>query len=183
MNVQPMGAPSDSARLARIRDQFRGVAPAQWSRVYDGAGCFVEARGEMGERSAIARFDAAASEDEIALICEAPDHIGFLLGLLDRAIARLRPPPARPDSRGEAMAENAKNFAAECAIKCGEPAFRVFLEDRHGLERPLTDERVAQKVRGLLGVVSRRDLNDSERAAEAWRRLRGEYDAWRRAGR
>lgn len=173
-----------SARLARIRDQLRAVAPAQWSRVYDGAGCFVEARGPMGELSPITRFDAGASEDEIALICEAPDHIGFLLDLVDRAIARLRPPDARPaEARGEAMAQDCKNFAAECAIKCGEPAFRVFLEERHGLERPLTDERVAQKVRGLLGVASRRDLNDSERAAEAWRRLRAEYDAWRRAGR
>lgn len=179
-----MSALTESARLARIRDQLHAVAPAQWSRVYDGAGCFVEALGPMGEFSPIARFDPGADEDEIALICEAPDHIGFLLDLVDRAIVRLRPSQAlAPESRGEAAARGSRNFAAECAMKCGEPAFRVFLEDRHGLERPLTDERVAQKVRGLLGVVSRRDLNDSERAAEAWRRLRAEYDAWRRAGR
>jgi len=179
-----MSVLTDSARLARIRDQLHAVTPAQWSRVYDGAGCFVEARGAMAELVPIARFDPAAGEDEIALICEAPDHIGFLLDLVDRAIARLRPAQARPpESRGEAVPQDRKNFAAECAMKCGEPAFRVFLEQQHGLERPLTDERVAQKVRGLLGVVSRRDLNDSGQAAEAWRRLRADYDAWRRAGR
>ncbi len=179
-----MAVLSESARLARIRDQVHAIAPGQWSRVYDGSGCFVEARGWMGELFAVARFDPGASDDEIALICEAPEHLRFLLGLVDRAIERLRPPLETQQPAGaSAVPAEAKNYAAECAMKCGEPAFRVFLEQRHGLERPLTDERVAQKVRGLLGVVSRRDLNDSGQAAEAWRRLRADYDAWRRAGR
>lgn len=170
---------SESAHLARIRDQLAAIAPARWTRVYDGAGCFVEARGPMGELSPILRFDPGASEDEIAIVTDLPENLRLLLALVDRAIARLKPPERQslpPDSEP-------KDYAAECAMKCAEPAFRAFLEARHGLERPLTEDRVAQKVRGLLGVTSRAELNDKGQAAERWKALRGDFEAWRRAGR
>lgn len=170
---------SDTARLAAIRASFHAIAPGKWSRVHDGEGCFVEAVGPMGERLKVLRFDPGATDDEIMIVVDLPETLEFLLGLVDRAIARLKPSAGQ----GSAQARDPKNFAAECAIKCGEPAFKAFLEQRHGLERPLTDERVAQKVRQMLGVTSRRQLNDDERSAAAWRQLRGEFDAWRRAGR
>lgn len=202
---------SEGARLAHIRDRVAAIAPGEWTRAYDGDGCFVEARGPMGELLPVARFDAGATGDEIAFVVSAPADMRFLLGLVDRAIAfahgRTAPAAlasaragetlpgrrsaARP-SGGAGVAGDGKDYAAECAMKCAEPAFRVFLEERHGLERPLTEERVAQKVRSLLGVTSRRELNDrrdaagaqtGNRAAQAWAALRAEYDAWRRAGR
>ena len=169
---------TESARLARIRDQLSAIAPGQWTRVHDDTGCFVEARGPMGELLPVLRFDAGATDDEIAFVVDAPDNARFLLGLVDRAIERLRPVQEQQQCQKEP-----KDFAAECAMKCAEPVFRVFLEEKHGLERPLTDERVAQKVRGLLGVSSRAALNDSGQAAARWKALRGDFDAWRRAGR
>jgi len=179
---------SESARLARIRDQYSAIAPASWSRVHNGdhadAGCFVEAQGPMGELSPVLRFCRGATDDEIAFVADAPDNVRFLLGLVDRAITRLKPKQARRSPQhGDPAPADQKNFAAECAMKCDEPAFRVFLEEKHGLERPLTDERVAQKVRGLLGVTSRVDLNQPGQAAERWKALRGDFEAWRRAGR
>jgi hypothetical protein len=173
---------SDTARLAGIRARLDAIAPGQWSRVYDGDGCFIEARGPMGELLPVLRFDPGASDDEIMIVADLPETLAFLLKLIDRAIEKLKP-PRQGEERGEAASSDPKNYAAECAMKCGEPVFRVFLEQRHGLERPLTDERVAQKVRQMLGVTSRREINDTERAAAAWRQLRGEFDAWRRAER
>lgn len=170
---------SESAHLARIRDQMAAIAPAQWSRVYDGDGCFVEARGPMGELLPVLRFHPGVSDDEIAIVSELPEHLRLLLALVDRAIARLK----QPAQRNELPAHEPKDYAAECAMKCAEPAFRVFLEDRHRLERPLSDERVAQKVRGLLGVTSRAELNHGDQAAERWKALRGDFEAWKRAGR
>lgn len=170
---------SETAHLARIRDRFAAIAPAQWSLVYDGDDRYIEARGPMGEVSPILRFDPGASDDEISIITDLPIHLHLLLGLVDRAIARLKPPEQRPDKQGR----EPKDYAAECAMKCAEPAFRAFLEECHGLERPLTDQRVAQRVRSLLGVTSRAELNDKGQAAERWKALRGEFDAWRRAGR
>jgi hypothetical protein len=173
---------SDTARRAGIRARLDAIAPGQWSRVHDGDGCFIEARGPMGELFPVLRFAAGASDDEIMIVADLPETLAFLLKLIDRAIEKLKP-PRQGEERGEAASSDPKNYAAECAMKCGEPVFRVFLEQRHGLERPLTDERVAQKVRQMLGVTSRREINDTERAAAAWRQLRGEFDAWRRAER
>jgi hypothetical protein len=174
---------SDTARLAAIRANFHAIAPGKWSRVYDGEGCFVEAVGPMGERLKVLRFDPGATNDEIMIVVDLPETLEFLLRLVDRAIARLKPPARQGEERGAAQARDPKNYAAECAMKCGEPAFKAFLEQRHGLERPLTDERVAQKVRQMLRVQSRKELNDGGRAGEAWRQLRGEFDAWRRTER
>lgn len=76
----------------------------------------------------------------------------------------------------------AKDYAAEAAMKCADPAFKRFLIECHGLERPATDDRTAQKLRSLLGVTSRRALNESTAAAARWRSLRTAFDGWRRGG-
>lgn len=172
---------SESARLAMIRHRLAAIAPGVWMRSHDVHGCFVQARDPMGEVSPVLRFDGRATDDEIALVTDLPENMAFLIGLVDRAIRAHR--LASGQQQGSARSREPKDYAAECAIKCAEPAFRVFLEEKHGLERPLTDDRVAQRVRGLLAVRSRRELNDSDCAGAAWRQLRGEYDAWRRAGR
>ena len=74
----------------------------------------------------------------------------------------------------------AKNYAAECAMKCSEPAFKAFMEDRHALARPLTDDRVAARVRSVLAISSRTELNTSNEAAARWREMVKDFDAWRR---
>ncbi|RWC25889.1 MAG: hypothetical protein EOS27_26930 [Mesorhizobium sp.] len=176
----------DATKLRAIRAALAAIAPGDWTRVHGEAGAFVEARGEMGELLVLLRFDAA-SVDEIDFVCNAPDTVRFLLRLLDGAFREIRrlagKPPHRNQAAGEPAASDAKNFAAECGMKCGEPAFMVFLEERHGLERPLTPERVAQKVRSLLGVTSRKQLNDGGKAGEAWKALRGSFADWKKAGR
>ena len=175
-----MNAPAlspDARRLLAVRANLAAIAPGQWTRVCDGDGEFIESRGEMGELLVLARFPPGATVDEIAFAVDAPDTVRFLLRLLDQAFREIRTLKAPPPER------RAKDFAAECAMKCAEPAFRAFLEEVHGLERPLTAERVAQKVRSILGVTSRAELNDGGQAAERWKALRGDFEAWRRAGR
>ena len=163
---------NDAARLQVIRSQLAAIQPADWSLASDSDGVFVEARGPMGELWPVARFHAGASTDEMQFAASAPSTVRFLLALVDRHY--------RDDRR---RAEPPKDYAAEAAMKCAEPAFRVFLEACHGLERPLTEERVAQKVRSILGVTSRKELNHDATAAARWRDLRRAFDAWRKAGR
>ena len=174
----------DDARLKAVRASFEAIAPADWTRV-QGDFAFVEARGEMGEVFTLLRFDQA-TVDEIEFVCNAPETVGFLLRLLDDAFAKIRTLKGDPAPRNEAAGEPAakvKDFATECAMKCQEPRFKVYLEEKHGLERPLTDDRVAQKVRSLLGVNSRRELNNGGKASEAWKALRASFAAWLKAGR
>jgi len=170
---------NDAGRLQVIRSQLAAIQPADWSIATDRDGAFVEARGPMGELWPVARFHAGASTDEMQFAASAPSTVRFLLGLVDRAIDKLRPAPPLDDRPRE---EPPKDYAAEAAMKCAEPAFRVFLETCHGLERPLTEERVAQKVRSILGVTSRSELNRDATAAARWKDLRRAFDAWRKAG-
>ncbi|WP_319520222.1 hypothetical protein [uncultured Martelella sp.] len=74
----------------------------------------------------------------------------------------------------------AKNYAAECAMKCSEPAFKAFMEARHALARPLTDDRVAARVRSILAISSRTELNTSNEAAARWRGMVNDFENWRK---
>lgn len=168
----------DARRLLAIRQSLDQIAPGDWTRVHGEDGAFIEARAEMGELFVLARFDASASFEEIAFAVDAPENVRFLLRLLDAAFREIRKLKGLEPSQVDH-----KDYAAECAMKCAEPAFMRFLVDRHGLEAPVDRERAAQKVRSLLRVTSRKALNEGGRAADAWKALRGEFDAWWRAKR
>jgi hypothetical protein len=181
----------EAMRLLSVRTNLAALSSGDWTVVHDDKGRLVlEAVGLMDAKPvAICRFSSAVSKDEIAFISSAPDTVRFLLVLLDRAMKRLRDiDPAlqgrnrRGDAKGEPQVDP-KNYAAEAGMLCSEPAFMVFLAEEHGLERPLTPERAAQKLRSLCGVTSRKQFNDDGQAAEAWRQLRAAYAAWRKAGR
>ena len=74
----------------------------------------------------------------------------------------------------------AKNYAAECAMKCSDPAFKAYMEARYALARPLTDDRVAARVRSVLAISSRTELNTSNEAAARWREMMKDFNAWRK---
>lgn len=169
---------NEAARLSSIRDQLAAIEPAQWVLASAGDRLFIEAAGPMGELTEIATFHADASSEEMQFAAGAPGNVRFLLDLVDRAIAAARgnrQPIPEPGQRR-------KDYAAEAAMKCGEPAFKKFLMERHGLESPANDERTAQKLRSMLGVTSRAELNHDAMAAARWKALRGDFDSWRRVG-
>lgn len=91
-------------------------------------------------------------------------------------------PFAPPDAEPAGALAAGKDYAAEAAMKAQDWRFRRFLAERHGLVPPLTAERATQRLRGLLGVTSRRELNDGGQAAERWRALWREFEGWRKAG-
>jgi hypothetical protein len=173
---------NEAVRLSSIREQLAAI-DGEWvlasARLPDGNDrVFIETIGPMGELSEIASFHPDASTEEMQFAASAPQHVRFLLGLIDRAITKARggkPPPPEPEKQR-------KDYAAEAAMKCAEPAFKKFLMDRHGLESPASDERTAQKLRSVLGVTSRAELNHDAMAASRWKALRGDFENWRRAG-
>lgn len=187
---------TDAQQLAAIRARYAAIAPARHALVWDGEGALVVADGTGGEKFEIARILPVASTDEREFLGEAAEAVGFLLGLVDRAISfasRVAPPPAAADPpAGRRTSDGLQsqprpsadvpNFAAEAAIKCGEPAFKRFLMERHGLDSPATTGRTAQKLRSLLGITSRRELNSDSAAAARWKALRGDFEMWKRAG-
>ncbi|WP_274426766.1 hypothetical protein [Chelativorans sp. YIM 93263] len=177
VSPQATARATEAQRLQKIRVQYAAIAPGDWSLAADSDGMLLEARGDAGELNCIVRFSEGATSEEMEFVADAPRHVDFLLGLVDRAIAALRDGGAPAQDRGKA-----KDYAAEAAMKCHAPAFKAYLEARHGLERPLTDERAASRLRSVLGVTSRKELNESSAAAQRWKQLRADFEAWRRAG-
>lgn len=166
--------------LRRIRSKLSALDGAQWFRATDERGEFVEAKTRNGELNEIARFHPGAQPEEIDFIVSAPEMASFLLKLVDRAISKAR--QASGTARQHPQTREG-NFAAEAAMKCDEPAFKVFLEQRHGLEQPLTKDRAAERLRSILNIKSRKELNENSAAAERWRDLRADFEAWKRAWR
>ncbi len=193
-----MDRAAESARLNAIRGQLASLDAREWQLMADGAGMAFASAGDDGSLVMIARFTPHATSDEMQFAADAVTNVRFLLGLVERAIrasraasqaapagapaGRATTPGIRSDAFGGQPSERAKDFAAEAAMKCAEPAFKVFLEERHGLERPLSDDRAAQRLRSLLGITTRAELNHDDKAAARWRALRDEFKAWRAAG-
>jgi len=192
--------------LAEIRTRHE-LAPTGWEAVYYGEECHLKAcpPGCDGDETAIREHYATLpgiEQEAIALLSNAHDDIAFLLAALARGIARVRQLEGNRGSRSDYRSNNdgtddrgtgngggrkddkavgAKDYAAECAMKCAEPAFRKFLKECHGLDHT-TDDRTAAKVRELLGIASRRLLNTDSRKASLWRKLVNDYEGWKRYG-
>jgi thiamine kinase-like enzyme len=171
----PAASPNQK-RLDAIRSRLE-LASKAWGINADDQGTHLLA-GEGGDE-VIAIVPTAANLDDRELVLRAPDDLRWMterygklaerLRAAEHALANLQPRQSEP-----------KNYATECAMKCQEPAFRVFLEERHGLTKPLNDDRVATRVRSILNIGSRSDLNTDRAAAARWRDLVKSFDAWRR---
>lgn len=174
--AEPVASPAQK-RMDAIRNRA-SIASTDWSVLADGEMCLTTGAG--GEMAIVARIpDEAPIDDRDFLLHLPEDHI-WLLGMYDKLvdrhrnaldeIKRLSPPPSKP-----------KDFAAECAMKCGnDHLFRRFLQECHDLVDASDAERVKTRVRSLLAIQSMAELNTDENARERWKSLRAEFDNWRR---
>ncbi|RVL53582.1 hypothetical protein [Sinorhizobium meliloti] len=169
-------------RMNAIRNRI-ALAARDWGIQSDGGRlCLTAATGEGSFLVATIADEAPIGESELVL--SAPGDLIWLLETYDALAGRFRMLRAelRRHAPPQQQRREPKDYAAECAMKCAEPAFKVFLEECHGLAKPLTDDRVATKVRSILNIGSRAELNNDPAAAERWQKLRGHFDAWRRRG-
>ncbi len=169
---------AEAVELRKIRDRYRALDGTRWQLCCVDNRTFVEAKTRNGELVEIANFHPVATPDEIDFLVSAPDMVGFLLGLVDRAIAASR--KAAPVRKKQRVW---KGFAAEAAMKCDQPSFRIYLEERHGAEGPLTAESAVDALRAVLRIKSRKELNSDAAAADRWSDLRADFEVWLRVGR
>ncbi|MDW9573426.1 hypothetical protein GOA73_08565 [Sinorhizobium meliloti] len=167
-------------RMDAIRNRVAFATP-DWGIESDGGQlCLTAASSEGTFRIATIAADAPIGDSEMVL--NAPYDLIWLLGTYDALAGRYRALVAELRRYAPPQREKTKDYAAECAMKCAEPAFKKFLEECHGLARPLTDDRAATKLRSILNIGSRAELNDDPAAAARWQDLRSAFDAWRRRG-
>ncbi|MBC8718203.1 hypothetical protein [Ochrobactrum sp. Marseille-Q0166] len=168
---------AEGVELRRIRDKLAALNGDDWQLCCEGGVSFVEAKTCDGELNRVATFHPGATPAEIEFVVGAPRMTAFMLRLVDRAIAAMREGAPR-----QAAPRRRRDFAAEAAMKCDDAVFRAFLEERHGLERPLTSDRAAQRLRSILNIKSRKELNESSDAANRWQDFRAAFEAWKRVG-
>ncbi|WFS01619.1 hypothetical protein [Rhizobium tumorigenes] len=117
-------------------------------------------------------------------LLHAYDDMRLLLRLFDEACSIIRrqrqvPAKAQQQNRAGRHAEKPADYAAECAMKCADARFRVFLRERYRVD--ISDgERIKTAVREILAVDSRAKLNTDLAAAARWQRLKGDFDLWSR---
>lgn len=103
-----------------------------------------------------------------------PRNLRFLLGLLDRASASVR----TLRKQLEQYEPKKKDYAAEAAMKCQSGAFRRFLIECHDLPDAADFERIATRLRTLLRIESRSELNTDPAAQARWKSLKQEFERW-----
>lgn len=128
------------------------------------------------------RFESGCPFLHQQAVLHLPRNLRFLLGLLDRASGAVRslrqrleryepPQPRQPEPKR-------KNYAAEAEMKCQGRTFRRFLIECHGLPENAEPERTAIRLRTLLRIASRAELNKDPAAAARWISLKQEFERW-----
>lgn len=172
---------TDADRLRHIRGRLDPVGAAHWSPVFVDDQRHIEAENADG-RCVILHADRHCSDDEFFLAASAAQDMRFLIQLIDRAGVRVR--------RLQADLQNAicagRNYAAEAAIKLRQADFQAYLQqlvpaiDAAGSDRLEPAAAADQRLKSLLEIDSKKQLNADLAAANAWRDLVRRFDAWQR---
>ncbi|PRX10274.1 UNVERIFIED_ORG: hypothetical protein BCL66_10465 [Martelella mediterranea] len=136
------------------------------------------------EPEIICSIPPSCPADNRELIRRHIDIPSDLIGMLDaaarrdaqhrREIERLR---QELETKG---GKPAKDYAAEFAMKCADPAFRQFLIERHDLPHAATEQTAATRLRSVLAIDSRAALNSDPDATSRWRGIVQEFEMWSR---
>ena len=171
--TEPAVSPNQK-RLDAIRNRA-ALAAGDWGIMACERGLTLTAAGAEGtETVAIVLEEASIFNKEFVLA--APEDLIWLMQRYTDLAERYR----RMVDRDRRNQPRPKNFAAECGMKCNEADFLDFLFTCHGVD--ISDrERVASRIRTMLQITSRADLNTDEAAAARWRRLVGDYENWRKS--
>lgn len=175
----------DEARVIFRRARVTaGLCTPEWSRIYDTAARVAQigARDPLtGATAPIATLSRKCPYDDEELLFNAPLYLRASIVIAEAAfaeIARLKNELAGRH-QAEAREREAKDFAAQCGMVCQRGDFARYLSERHALEA--TDkERVAARVRSVLAISSRAELNTDPAAAARWQKLRADFESWRK---
>ncbi len=128
-----------------------------------------------GHAEPIASLLPECGFEDRRLMTKAPTYLRAAILLAEAAFTRIRVLEAELAGRKPPAP---KDYAAECAMKCNDRLFRIYLSECHGVDA--TDsERINTRVRSILAIRSRAELNTDPAAKARWRDLKAAFDAWR----
>lgn len=165
---------ANQKRMDAIRSRA-ALAASDWRIMAGERGLTLTAAGDEGtETVSVILDDASIFNREFALA--APEDLLWLLERYTNLAERYR----RMVEQQERNRPKPKNYAAECGIKCADKDFLDFLFTCHGVD--ISDkERIATRIRTMLRINSRSELNTDETAAARWRQLVADFENWRKS--
>lgn len=167
----------DKARLIRLGNMADRLAFDEWGIVASDGRMTVTTRRQTGEEVVLCELGQGALPDEIELLCGALDILRLLFRVRGRSVAALRQ-LRRELGRDKPLKDG--DFTTNAAMLIKERPFQRFLETR-GEGGPVRDEKAADgRLKALLGITTKRVLNEDARAQAAWIDLRGDYESWLR---
>lgn len=170
----------DKASLARLADMAERLHGDRWGMVADEAMC-VTTRRATGEEVVLCTFTVDALPDEIDLIAGALDDLRLFLRSRSRAAKQFRDMQRQLGREERRLREG--DFAANAAMLCNDRPFQRFLEGATA-GGPVRDSRAADtRLKSVLAITSKRQLNEDAGAQGRWLALRGDYQNWLRGGR
>lgn len=171
----------DKAAFVRLADIAERLEGDRWSMIADGGVMQVTSLRADGREVALCTFTAEAQADEIDLISGALDDLFCFVRLRARAKQEFRD-LRRQLGEGNAPALRDGDFSANAAMLCAERPFQRFLEER-GEGGPVRGKDAADtRLKALLGITSKKRLNDDPDAQARWIGLRDQYQLWMRGG-
>lgn len=174
---------TDAERLARIRERLAG-ASQDFALDYSSGEAISAVVFPKTPPVIIAQLTVDCPYTDRDLLLHARDDIAFLNDLVIRhGKARERDRQQIGKLQRDLSRQSGKpavNYAAECAIKCQDRAFIRWLIERHALPEDATATAIETRVRSLLNVASRADLNTDLTAANRWRAMVKDFEDWRR---
>ena len=164
------------ADLCLIADRMAGD---EWAFDNHGREFHLWTRRSTGEQEHICTIHAAALDDERELICGALTRMLMFLRMFSRAAQAVR--ALKGQLRQRESEARKSDYTTQAAMLLNDRRFQRFLETK-GAGGPVRDAGAADtRLKSILRLESKKQLNGEEWAREAWKRLMGEFDAWRRA--
>lgn len=80
--------------------------------------------------------------------------------------------------KAETPEDQGKNYTANAAMMVKEESFRRFLGSCYSEDYVMTPVEADKDVKARLNIKSKSELNTDNAAAERWKGLRSQYDAW-----
>lgn len=172
MMFQPTQQQRDDLKAAR---ELVGRMPLDFTQTYNVEHAATEIASRLpgdSEVEPIARLLPACGMDERELLIKAPQYMRLFNLFLTEAFARIKDLESRYEPK-----RKAPSLAQQCAIECAKPAFKKFLHEQHEVD--IADqERVNTRVRTMLKIQSRAELDTDSDAARRWRDLHDRFKKW-----
>ncbi|OMQ44945.1 hypothetical protein [Ensifer sp. 1H6] len=167
----------ERAQLARFRDIADRLTGDDWELDVAGSVMRVISKRSTGESVALCAIHQDAIAPELELLSSSLDLLRLFLSLQDRAAQAVL------DLRGrlEGQARANRPLSQVAATLCGKPTFQRFLEGRGAGGQVRTQAEADTRLKFLLAIQSKKQLDDDASCAARFRKLRRDYDLYMRA--